>query len=213
MVFKVNATPPGRPLDFDKAYANAFQNYVYRGVLKPDDTRDPRVQIDETGEYLIHNYVVHFAELGYELQVRGRHEEALRLFTRCEAVAPGRPDIEVMRGALLSDLGRSVEAESLFRSALAKDPRSLDALYRLGVAQYRQGRLEEATEPLTAAIELAAGQYFEPTLWLARVEWDRGRPAEARQLVAAWIAAHPGDTQATDLLALLSAGDDSGLPR
>jgi tetratricopeptide (TPR) repeat protein len=213
MVFRVNATPPPRPLDFDRAYANAFQNYVYRGVLNPDDTRDTRVQIDETGEYLIHNYVVHFAELGYELQLRERYDDALRMFTRCEAVAPGRPDIEVMRGALMSDLGHPVEAESLFRSALDKDPRNLDALYRYGVAKYRQGRLADAVEPLTAAIDLAAGQYLEPTLWLARVEWNRGRPAAARQALAAWIATHPDDVRATALLAELSAGDDSGLPR
>ena len=213
MVFRLNATPPPRPLDFDKAYANAFQNYLYRGVLKPDDTRDPRVQIDETGEYLIHNYVVHFAELGYELETRGRYEEALRLFTRCEAVAPGRPDIQVMRGALLADIGQSAAAESLFQLALARDPENLDALYRLGVARYRQGQLEAAVGPLQQAIEIAGGQYFEPTLWLARVEWSRGQPAAARRLLAAWIETHPNDARATGLLAALTDGDDSGLPR
>ncbi len=213
MVFRVNAAPPPRPLDFDKAYANAFQNYLYRGVLKPDDTRDDRVRVDETGEYLIHNYVVHFAELGYELETRGNYEEALRLFTRCEAVAPGRPDIQVMRGALLADIGQSAAAESLFDLALATDPQNLDALYRLGVARYRQGRFDDAIEPLEKAIAVAGGQYFEPTLWLARVEWSRGQPAAARQLLAAWIETHPNDARATGLLAALTDGDDSGLPR
>jgi tetratricopeptide (TPR) repeat protein len=213
MVFRVNATSPPRPLDFDKAYANAFQNYLYRGVLLPDDTRDPRVQIDETGEYLIHNYVVHFAELGYELETRGRYEEALRLFTRCEAVAPGRPDIQVMRGALYADIGQAAAAESLFDLALRTDPENLDALYRLGVARYRQGQLAAAAAPLEKAIAVAGGQYFEPTLWLARVEWSRGRPAAARERIAAWVETHPNDARATGLLAALSAGDDSGLPR
>ncbi len=213
MVFRVLPEPPPSPLDFEKAYANAFENYLYRGVLNPDGTRDRSVIIDETGEYLIHNYVVHFAELGYELQMRGRLEEALHLFTRCDAIAPGRPDISVMRGALLCDMGRSAAAETLFRDALAKDPRSLDARYRLGVALLRQKRLTEAREPLETAIQLAGGQYFEPTLWLARLEWDQGRPPGARQLLASWLEAHPGDAKAAQLLAELSQGDDSGLPR
>ncbi len=212
MVFKLLPEPATRALDFDTAYANAFENYLYRGVLKADDTRDQSVHIDDTGSYLIHNYVVHFAELGYELQTRGRYDEALQMFIRCDAIAPGRPDIATMRGALLCDLGHSVEAESLFRFALSRDPASLDAEYRLGVALFRQGRMDEARDTLSRAIELAGGQFIEPTLWLARVEWDAGRPAEARQLLADWLQSHPSDTRASDALAQLSQGDASALP-
>ena len=118
-----------------------------------------------------------------------------------------------MRGALLADIGQAASAESLFDLALAGDPHNLDALYRLGVARYRQGQLEAAVAPLEKAITVAGGQYLEPTLWLARVEWNRGRPAAARELIAAWIESHPNDARATGLLAALSAGDDSGLPR
>src|SRR4029453_12316102 len=124
--------PPGKAIDFDKAYANAFKNYLYRGVLKPDGTRDHGVHIDEPGEYLIHNYVIPFAELAFELERRGRQDEALQLLTRCEAIAPERGDFNLMRGAMLDDVGRYAEAESIFRRVLVTEPNQLDARYRLG---------------------------------------------------------------------------------
>jgi len=213
MVFRVNPEPPAVPFDFDRAYANAFKNYLYRGILLPDGTRDTSVYVDETGEYLIHNYLIHWAELAFELERRGRPEEALLLLTRCEAISPGQVDFEVLRGVLYDDLGRSAAAESVFRQVLVSEPNNLDAKYRLGVALLRQGRPEEARAELEAAIRLAAGQYFEPTLWLARLEWDQGNPAAARLLVAAWLREHPGDALAGKVLEDLSRGKDQSLPR
>jgi tetratricopeptide (TPR) repeat protein len=213
MAFRINRQPPATPLDFDRAYANAFQNYLYRGILNPDGTRNPRVQVDETGEYLIHNYVIHFAELAFELERRGQPEEALALLTRCEAITRDRPDIALLRGVLLDDMGRSAAAESIFRRVQAADPRSLDATYRLGVALARQKRLDEARRELTMAVRLADGQYLEPTLWMARVEWDAADPPAARRLLADWLEAHPGDARAARVLEDLSQGNDVTLPR
>jgi len=213
MVFRILPEPPGQAIDFDKAYANAFKNYLYRGVLKPDGTRDHSVHIDETGEYLIHNYVIHFAELAFELERRGHQDEALQLLTRCEAIAPERGDFNLMRGAMLDDVGRFAAAESIFRQVLATQPNQLDARYRLGVSLFRQGRIDEARKELDAAIGLAAGQYFEPTLWLARVDWDAGDPAAARRRIGQWLISHPGDERASKVMDQLSRGDDSGLPR
>jgi tetratricopeptide (TPR) repeat protein len=213
MVFRILPEAPGRAIDFDKAYANAFQNYLYRGVLRPDGTRDHSVHIDETGEYLIHNYVIHFAELAFELERRGRQDEALTLLTRCESIAPERGDFNLMRGAMLDDVGRYAAAESIFRRVLATEPNQLDARYRLGVSLFRQGRMDEARRELEAAIGLAAGQYFEPTLWIARVDWDAGDPAAARRRIGQWLISHPGDERASKVMDQLSRGDDSGLPR
>jgi len=213
MVFRVFRDPVEQPIDFERAYANAFHNYSYRGILRPDDTRERNVRIDETGEYLIHNYVIHFAELAFELERQGRPEEALRLLTRCEAIAPDRGDFNLLRGAMLDDVGRSSEAESIFRSALAVDPNLLDAHYRLGVALYRQDRLDEARTELEAAAQLAEGQFFEPVLWLARIDWDAGDPAAARRRIGQWLIAHPGDERASKVMEQLSRSDDSGLPQ
>jgi tetratricopeptide (TPR) repeat protein len=213
MVFRVFRDPVEQPIDFERAYANAFHNYLYRGILRPDDTRERNVRIDETGEYLIHNYVIHFAELAFELERQGRPEEALRLLTRCEAIAPDRGDFNLLRGAMLDDVGRSSEAESIFRSALAVDPNLLDAHYRLGVALYRQDRLDEARAELETAARLAEGQFFEPVLWLARIDWDAGDPAAARRRIGQWLIAHPGDERASKVMEQLSRSDDSGLPQ
>ena len=213
MTFRVLRDPVDQPIDFERAYANAFHNYLYRGVLRPDDTRERKVHVDETGEYLIHNYVIHFAELAFELERRGRPDEALRLLTRCEAIAPDRGDFNLLRGAMLDDVGRSNEAESIFRSALAVDPNQLDAHYRLGVALYRQERFPEARAELEAAAQLAEGQFFEPILWLARIDWDTNDPASARRRIGQWMIAHPSDERASKVMEQLSRGDDSGLPQ
>jgi hypothetical protein len=212
MVFRVLPEPPTRPMDFDRAYANAFENYLYRGVLKPDGSRDLDVVLDETGEYLIHNYVILFAELAMELERRDRREDAIELIKRCEAIAPERSDFSVLRGAMLCDLGRSAAAESVFRAVLEGEPQHLDAEYRLGVALLRQDRIDEARQSLVRAVRLAGGHYFEPTAWLARLEWDSGKPSEARQRIADWLNTHPDDPRAGRLLGELSQGDDSGLP-
>jgi tetratricopeptide (TPR) repeat protein len=213
MVFRVHRDPVEQPIDFERAYANAFHNYLYRGVLRPDDTREREVRVDETGEYLIHNYVIHFAELAFELERLGRPEEALRLLTRCEAIAPDRGDFNLLRGAMLDDVGRSTDAESIFRSVLATDPNQLDAHYRLGVSLFRQERLPEARSELETAARLAEGQFFEPILWLARIDWDAGDPASARRRIGQWVIAHPGDELASKVMEQLSRNDDSGLPR
>jgi tetratricopeptide (TPR) repeat protein len=213
MVFKVNREPPASRLDFDRALANAFNNYSYRGVLLPDNSRDTRVKVDETGEYLIHNYLIHWAELAFELERRGRSDEALVLLDRCKAIAPDRTEFEVLRGALFEDQGKSAAAESVFRGILERNPDDLDATYRLGVALLRQGRLKEARPHFEAAIRLSAGQFVEPTLWMARLDWEEGDPAAARLRVAAWLREHPDDVQTAQVLEDLSRGEDESLPR
>jgi predicted O-linked N-acetylglucosamine transferase (SPINDLY family) len=54
----------------------------------------------------------------------------------------------------LHRMNRIAEAEAIYRSVLARDPRQFDALHLLGLIRYQQGRAGEAQELLRRAIEL-----------------------------------------------------------
>jgi protein O-GlcNAc transferase len=58
------------------------------------------------------------------------------------------------QGKALHRIGRIAEAEAIYRSVLARDPRQFDALHLLGLIRYQQGRASEAHELLRRAIEL-----------------------------------------------------------
>ena len=54
----------------------------------------------------------------------------------------------------LHRMGRIAEAEAVYRSVLARNPREFDALHLLGLIRYQQGRLSEAHALLSQAIKL-----------------------------------------------------------
>src|SRR5262249_7404778 len=58
------------------------------------------------------------------------------------------------QGKALHRMGRIAEAEAIYRSVLAHDPREFDALHLLGLIRYQQGRAGEAQELLSRAIAL-----------------------------------------------------------
>jgi hypothetical protein len=213
MVFRVFPEPPAQPINFEKTYENAFHNFRYRGLLREDFTRDPRVVVDETGEYLIQNYVNMFAQLAYELNARGRYEEAYKMVVASRAIKPGFLQLDVLEAMLLGNMGRFDEADRVFDSLIQGGEAALDAYYRRALMRLAAKQYGPAAEAMREAVRMAGGEFIEPTLWLARIEWDRGRPSEARKLLADWIAVHPDDTRARRILERLSQNDDSLLPR
>jgi tetratricopeptide (TPR) repeat protein len=50
--------------------------------------------------------------------------------------------------------GRYVEAEGYFNQALASDPSRTDALVGLGIAQYKQGEIDQASDTLQKALQV-----------------------------------------------------------
>src|SRR5262249_10129369 len=60
----------------------------------------------------------------------------------------------IEQGKALHQLGRVAEAEAVYRSVLARDPRQFDALHLLGLILYQRGRLGEAHDLLSQAVKL-----------------------------------------------------------
>jgi len=95
----------------------------------------------------------------------------------------------------LHRIGRIAEAEAVYRSVLAHDPRQFDALHLLGLIRYQQGRAGEAHELLSRAIELRPGSPQALALFMAAL-LALGRLEEALAACDRLIALDPLDLDA-----------------
>ena len=111
----------------------------------------------------------------------------------------------VTQGQIALRQGRYVEAEGFFNEALAKDPGRTDALVGLGIAQYKEGQINQAIESLEKAVPVRPN---EPSvrLYLALAYLKREDTEKAEQQLIALrslkIDPRVGDQvqQALDLL-------------
>lgn len=82
------------------------------------------------------------------------------------------------------DKGRFAEAEGYFSQALADDPGSTDALVGLGIAQYKQGEIDRASDTLQRAVQVRPN---EPSvrLYLGLAYLQKRDPLQAEQQLSA----------------------------
>lgn len=119
------------------------------------------------------------------------------------------PDAMLARAVASHQRGELAEAESLYRTLLAADPRQPDALHYLGLLGFQTGHLAPAEELLAQAAAAAPGDPVVLNNWgivLARL----GRLAEARARFEAAISRGPGYADAIVNLANVLA--DAGEP-
>jgi tetratricopeptide (TPR) repeat protein len=153
-------------------------------------------------------YLERAGQLAWE---RGEREEALRHFREAVRLDPDQRAAQAGQGRALAALGRTTEALSAYRAALAKQPcpqyaLELGELYEsLGLGQAAQVQYDL----LRARVRDAAEGGADEELVLGRFEADHGDPAAAvRRLRAEW-ARQPGIAVADALgWALHRAGQD-----
>lgn len=88
---------------------------------------------------------------------QGRVDEAVAGYRRALVLAPGDGRICLNLGAVLSWMGNSEEALTLFERATQLIPQVSQGWYNLGNAHYRRGALAEAEVALWHALSLAGG--------------------------------------------------------
>jgi tetratricopeptide (TPR) repeat protein len=158
--------------------------------------------------------------LGLSLALLGHKERALAEFERALALNPRYIEANIHRGILLSELGRSEEAEAAFRAAsdhgtggdgtysrpVAARLANLHA--ELGEAYAEAGALPEAIGELRRAVTLGPA-FHDLRYRLARLLLEASRPLEAREELERIVAEHADfvDAQASLGLAHYLAGD------
>ncbi|MFI8201903.1 tetratricopeptide repeat protein [Streptomyces sp. NPDC085937] len=131
-------------------------------------------------------YLERAGQLAWE---RGDREDALRHFQEAVRVDPDQRAAQAGQGRVLAALGRTTEALSAYRTALAKHPRPEYAL-ELGEL-YESLGLKPAAEVqyalLRERVRLASAHGGDEELVLGRFEADHGDPGAAvRRLRAEW---------------------------
>ncbi len=156
----------------------------------------------------------------------GQHVEALRHFDRALELNDAYIDAHVHRGIVLSELGRTRDAEAAFRHAarageprVAGFPRAVAARLAnlhadLGEAYTEAGAPAEALTQYRRAVELGPG-FHDLRYRLARLLLDQGGVLEAREHLERILQGHPDflDARAALGMALYLGGDPDGARR
>jgi tetratricopeptide (TPR) repeat protein len=123
------------------------------------------------------------AALGFLYAQQDRRREALALFDRAVALAPGNAEYAFNRGFLLQELNDHEAAVAAFRRVLDISPEHDRALYGLGLSLISLKRLDEAVPVLERNTKL---QPMSPYGWyqLGRVQFDRGKADKTAAIVA-----------------------------
>ncbi len=97
---------------------------------------------------------VFLKSLGAGYSLRGRDEEALRLYEAAGRLYPGLPDVYYNSGVSLQKLGRNEEAIAGYRKALALDPEMAAPRDNMSILFLGKGMYEEAIAQARRAVEL-----------------------------------------------------------
>ncbi len=95
----------------------------------------------------------------------GEWEEARQAFERLSARDPDNPYLRLIRGNILYSLGNLDQASAAYRQAIELKPDFGVAYYKLGVCEYRAGRLTQSLQSFQTLLSLkdqshAMASYF-----------------------------------------------------
>jgi predicted O-linked N-acetylglucosamine transferase (SPINDLY family) len=138
--------------------------------------------------------------LGLIEAASGNLDEADRLLTLSDRIAPGNPDWSFNLGKLAALKGEQARARDLFSRVVSKDKRNLEALVALG------GVLLELGQPLVARKHLQTAYRMDKkrpdiVVTLGLAEMANGNPSEAEKLCREGVESAPDWADAHNNLA------------
>ncbi len=145
---------------------------------------------------------------GLELQGRGDHEEALRMFDQGIALAPGEAVLHYNRGNALNALGRFTLAAESYQEAIRRGLVIPEVWNNLGAVQNTLRKWDDAARCLEESLRILPA-YAPALLNLGYTELQRLRLPRAIELLEQAVRAEPASADAHWLLshALLLSGD------
>lgn len=161
--------------------------------------------------------------LGVSLSLLGQPQRALAEFERALSLNPRYLEALIHQGLVLTEMGRTAEAEEAFRRAAASVAPPSNGLAspvaarlanqhaELADAYAEAGALDRAIEQYQRALELGPA-YHDLRYRMARLLIEASRPLEARETLEAVVRARPNfvDAEAALGLAHYLSGDALG---
>jgi tetratricopeptide (TPR) repeat protein len=176
--------------------------YQYRGILTPEGKRSARLAVDPETEGLVQNYGASYYAAGRAFVETDSLEAAAHAFKRATIFAPDVAVVHQELAAMYLETFRLAQAEEVIGSAMMRWPR-LPELYKLrGDLFGLREDLDGAAESYRKAIELNR-DFRAPYVLLYHIYVKQGRPADAGKIIEDFLAGHPQDAGAKDLLAKL----------
>lgn len=95
--------------------------------------------------------------LGDSLRAQGKLPEAAKAYEQDLQANPNAPEVHNMLGAALGQLGRPAESQQHLEQAVTLSPTYASAMVNLGISYAVQGKLTQAAQAWTRALELEPG--------------------------------------------------------
>ncbi|WP_298844216.1 tetratricopeptide repeat protein [uncultured Roseobacter sp.] len=129
--------------------------------------------------------------LGLADAADGRLEDALTALDKAASLYDQNADPLVIKGDLLLEAGRPVEARAAYEAAQRRDSGNWRAGEGLAQLAFADGRPEEAQALLEGAVDATPPEAYAPRLSLAQFLVDRGKTDEAESLFVRFTEAAP----------------------
>lgn len=126
----------------------------------------------------------------------GHLDEALQKLNTLAAELPEPAGVEHLRGTVLYQQGKMVEAASAFAKAVAQDPKNLEAVQMEGVSLFRAGKPAEAVPLLEQAHSSVLSANVDPHYVLGLCYLDTSRYDDARRAFASQYGFAPDSAPA-----------------
>lgn len=177
---------------------------LYGVLLMQSNQLAPAQDHLEAATRLAPDFAEAWNNLGYLQLTRGNLAAARPALEKALSLAPNFPDALDNLGIVLARQGEIARAGDLFRRVLELQPENEQAGNNLGVLYARQGKTQAAIETLRSVLQHnpEAGSVL---LNLARLELALSRRDDARSLLEGWLARHPNDAAARQLLQKVGA--------
>lgn len=144
-----------------------------------------------------------------DLYRAGAFSEALAAVEAYLSKAPGDPAALLLKGKLLFETGRKIQAAHILREVIERDPDNAEAFYALGLTFRHLRKFDDAEGCLRAALRRNPADQ-EARFVLANVLYDVQKLDEAIHEYEALLAVRPDHTDAWYNLAC--AADEDGRP-
>ena len=174
---------------------NALKHYRNGMAAMAEEKHERGVQEFQLAIKIYPQYYVARIELGRELRIQKRFDEAEEILRPLRQIAPKRAEPWIEHGIVLLELNRRQEAVADLRSANEREPENWAAPFYLGWALLDE-HPDEAEPYLKRAIELDEKMAARAHLALARIADSRNQRQLAVEHLEAYIALQPDATDA-----------------